>query len=358
MTPDTADRAPPLTVSVAFVRGMLSGLLARGIACDEWLHTVGITPERLREDDARVTLSQYSGLLRLLIESRDDEALGLLARPSRRGSFALQVRSAIGAPSLEVAIRRVARTCRLLHDDVSLELVRDGPLAGVVLHVHESNAAANAFLHELFLRVYWRLFAWLVGGLLPPVRFDFAFSRPPYAEGYSRIFPAPWRFDADRSAMWFEEARLRLPVCRDEGALRTFIADGPANVIVPSRDVGFAGRVRVYLQHTQPSWPDLERTARALNTSASSLQRHLAGENTSFQALKDQLRRDIAIFRLNTSKVPLVKLAAELGFADAAAFQRAFKSWTGCPPGVYRRAGGASRGTPADEAACKNIDGI
>jgi AraC-like DNA-binding protein len=65
----------------------------------------------------------------------------------------------------------------------------------------------------------------------------------------------------------------------------------------------------------------------------------LAANGTSFQALKDQLRRDLAIVRLSTSTVPLAGLAEALGFADSAAFQRAFKSWTGSAPGAYRRGG-------------------
>ena len=72
---------------------------------------------------------------------------------------------------------------------------------------------------------------------------------------------------------------------------------------------------------------------------ASTLQRRLAADGTSFQALKDELRRDLAIVRLNTSTVPLATLADELGFADSAAFQRAFKGWTGSAPGAYRRGG-------------------
>jgi len=69
------------------------------------------------------------------------------------------------------------------------------------------------------------------------------------------------------------------------------------------------------------------------------LQKRLAADGTSYQALKDVLRRYLAIVRLHTSSVPLVALADELGFADSAAFQRAFKHWTGSAPGAYRRGG-------------------
>ena len=55
------------------------------------------------------------------------------------------------------------------------------------------------------------------------------------------------------------------------------------------------------------------------------LQRRLAREETSFQTWKNELRRDIAIVRLNTSTVPLYTLVGDLGFADSIAFQRAFK---------------------------------
>ena len=68
----------------------------------------------------------------------------------------------------------------------------------------------------------------------------------------------------------------------------------------------------------------------------STLQRQLAEEGTTFQAVKDDLRRDIAIQRLSGSVVPLSTLATELGFSDSATFQRAFKVWTGSPPGAYR----------------------
>jgi AraC-like DNA-binding protein len=154
-----------------------------------------------------------------------------------------------------------------------------------------------------------------------------------------RIFPAPWRFGAPASALWFEASWLKLPPCRDQAALRDFLNDGLMYVLLPRRDGEISGRVRAYLERTRPAWPDLDAVARAMNMSDSSLQRHLSNEGTSFQAIKDGLRRDVAIFRLNTSEVPLGRLAAELGFSESSSFQRAFKGWTGCSPGVYRRIG-------------------
>ena len=71
--------------------------------------------------------------------------------------------------------------------------------------------------------------------------------------------------------------------------------------------------------------------------SMATLQRRLAAEHTSFQKVKDELRRDVAVVRLNAGHATLAEIAFELGFADSAAFQRAFKGWTGSAPGSYRQ---------------------
>lgn len=331
---------PPVTIPIALVRGMLAGVRARGLGCEVFLADAGIAPELLQRDGARVTAAQYIALFRSLIERLADEAIGLLSRPMRPGCFALIARSAMGAPDLQAAIRRSARTFSLLQDDVALEPVREGHLAGVALRFLDPTATRPLFVDEMLLRVCWRLLAWLAGGRLPVARFDFAFDRPSHVDSYGKVFPAPLEFGQPRSAFWLDGRRLKGPVRRDEAALRAFLADAHAYVIVPpmGREPTIA-RVRQHLRQTQPAWPGLAATAVAMHMSASTLQRYLAAEATSFQAVKDGLRRDIAIVRLNTSPVPLAALAQELGFTDSAAFQRAFKGWTGSPPGTYRRGG-------------------
>ncbi len=331
---------PPVTVPIALVQGMLSGVQARGQPCEVFLADAGIAAELLAQAGARVTAAQYIALFRSLIDRLDDECLGLLSRPMKRGCFALTARAALGAADLETAIRRIAHTFRLVQDDAVLELVREGSLAGVALRFADPAVRRPVFAHEMLMRVYWRLLAWLAGGRLPIARFDFAFGCPPHVGCYEKVFPAPLAFGQLQSAFWFDAARLRTPLRRDEASLRAFLAEGQANVILPPRGrEPTTARVRQHLQHTQPAWPDLAATAAALHMSVSTLQRHLAAERTSFQALKDELRRDIAIVRLSTSAAPLATLAQELGFTDSAAFQRAFKSWTGSSPGTYRRVG-------------------
>src|SRR5688572_19069994 len=156
----------PVTIPMVFVQSMLSGAQARGLSCEALLADAGIAPELLAQAAARVTSDQYVALFRLLMDRLDDECLGFLTRPLKCGSLALMTRSAISAGTLERALHRVAHTFRLLQDDVLLEPVREGALAGVALHFTHPTAAYPPFTHELLLRVFWRVLAWLAGGRL------------------------------------------------------------------------------------------------------------------------------------------------------------------------------------------------
>lgn len=328
----------PVSVSIAFVQGMLAGVRSQRMATESWLAEAGIDPALLQQAGARVTGEQYVALYRVLNERLNDDGLGFYSRALKRGSFTLILRSGLGAPDLQVAMRRMARTFGLLQDDVELLSLHDGGLAGWGLRFTNEAVGEPRFMHEMLLRIVWCMLAWLVARRLSALRFDLAFGRPHYADSYRHVLPGEVRYGEPMSALWFDARALRWLIRRDEVALRSFVANIQRNVVLPRRNDGDIGtRVRLHLQKSVPSWPDLESTARTLHISVSTLQRHLAAEQTTFQTLKDELRRDLAIARLNTSATPLAVLASELGFSDSAVFQRAFKGWTGSPPGAYRR---------------------
>ncbi|QBR03362.1 AraC family transcriptional regulator [Paraburkholderia pallida] len=332
----------PHTLPILLAHRTLAGARKHGAMSDEAISSLvnaaGIPPVLLAESGARITARQYAALYALLIEQLDDECIGFLSRPLQRGSFALISRSMLSAPSLELALRRGAHTFRLLQHDLAMHCVRDGELSGFALEARHTGTGSEAFLLEMLARVFWQMLAWLNRGRLPIRRIDFSFAQPAYAASYSAIFPAPLQFNQPVTAVWFDAAALQAPVRRTEEELRAALRHAPGNVILPRPgEHACSDRVKIILRQSEPDWLDLDAVAKCIHVSTSTLQRRLALEGTSFQSLKDELRRDLAIERLATSKVPVAQLAVELGFADATAFNRAFKLWTGSTPGSYRR---------------------
>jgi AraC-like DNA-binding protein len=82
----------------------------------------------------------------------------------------------------------------------------------------------------------------------------------------------------------------------------------------------------------------MDGLARALGCSRQTLYRRLRAEGTTFEALLDGLRRRLAR-RLLRENLPVKEVAYRLGFADPAAFSRAFKRWTGSSPRLWRDGG-------------------
>ncbi|KAF1067957.1 MAG: putative HTH-type transcriptional regulator [Pseudomonas citronellolis] len=129
-----------------------------------------------------------------------------------------------------------------------------------------------------------------------------------------------------------------MPVRRDERELQRFLAGAPGNILVRYRDPqSLTARTKAYLRSLRfERWPDLEALCGHFYMAPSTLRRKLAAEGQTYQQLKDQLRRDMAIARLHADDINLADLAHELGFTDTSAFYKAFRKWTGSTPGQYR----------------------
>ncbi|MFD1252461.1 HTH-type transcriptional regulator GadW [Devosia equisanguinis] len=84
---------------------------------------------------------------------------------------------------------------------------------------------------------------------------------------------------------------------------------------------------------------DIATVALEMHTSERSLRRHLEEAGTSFRDLVQQQRLLRARSLLRGGHMPLIEAAARLGYADAAAFCRAFRGWTGMSPMRFAQAG-------------------
>jgi len=76
-------------------------------------------------------------------------------------------------------------------------------------------------------------------------RVDFRCAEPQHCADYRLFFGAPVRFDQKMSCLAFDERFLKLPVVRNERALKQFLGEAPANILVRySYDAGLSASIR------------------------------------------------------------------------------------------------------------------
>lgn len=198
------------------------------------------------------------------------------------------------------------------------------------------------------------LACWLVGRRIPILAIDLRCPQPDYIEDYRVMFSDNLRFSRPLSRLLFNADCLALPVRRDKRELRRFLLGAPANILVRYRDPqSLAARIKAYLRSLRPGrWPDADALAGHFFMAPSTLRRKLSLEGQSYQALKDQVRRDLAIARLDAGAANFAELALELGFADGSAFHKAFKKWTGLTPGSTGRRSRRKPRRPSRQASC------
>ena len=324
------------TIASHYARAALGGARRAGYDCSTLLQQLGITPELLAEPRARIAPEQFTRLLQMLWQALDDEYLGFADGPSKRGTFAMMCHALIHCRTLEKALQRGLLFYSLFPQGPRWRLSREGVMAR--LSLDDSQLwDPDHFLSESLLVIWHRLGSWLIGQRIRLEQATFSYPIPAHASEYDLLFPCPLVFSAASSSLVFHSRYLNLPLLQDERTLKHFLERSPADLLSrPDEGHSLSSQIRRLLSRDRTPWPDLEAVAQHLHISPQTLRRHLREEGTSFQALKDELRRDIAIFHLGRADLSLQEIAEQLGFSEPSAFHRAFKKWTGVTPGQFR----------------------
>ena len=332
-----------LTVSAHFLHGMLEFVRThRGEqVAAQVLATAAIPASLLDQPDARLTRQQYVALYRTVAATLDDEMLGLWSRPIRTGTLKYLMLSLLDAPTVLVALNRFVRFWNLLLDDYRLQLSTRNDLVRLALVARTPGAITRPLGHELMIKLAHGIASWLLGREIALHRVEFAFARPRHVDDYAFLFPGDVRdvrFDAAVTGLYFAYGDCAELFKREKHELWAFLKRAPEDwTFTALHRASIAARTRAYLEQHLGEPVTIRDLAQALHVSVRTLNRRFAEEGTHFQAVKDGLRRDIAVHRLANSNTAVAALAFDLGFADATGFCRAFRHWTGSSPSDYRK---------------------
>src|SRR6185436_16358752 len=176
----------------------------------------------------------------------------------------------------------------------------------------------------------------LGGGKYKPYEVWFTHEAISAPSVYRRIFGVLPQFG--KPAMGIAIERTVLDTWRPGGSSQMRqIAETYLRSLGPPRDKSYTSRVSATAQSLLRGGECTpEQAARALGVHARTLQRRLKEEGTSFEKIKDDVRREWAESLLVQPSVSLSQIALMLDYADSSAFSRSCRRWFGEAPRSYR----------------------
>jgi AraC-like DNA-binding protein len=300
------------------------------------LSKAGISAELVDLDAARVTGAQAARLIRVLWDVTDDELIGMGPKPIPRGMFRMLTLGMIHTPDLRTALRRLIEFATIGTGFVVEEMRDDGQTAELLFDPGSGDQTDQLAL-AIGITVGHRFAGWLIGEQITLTSVELTGPAPPHGAEFSLIFGVTPTFDAPRTAITFDSRYLSTPLVRSEDELVEFIRHLP-HALMYRQDyhLSTSNRVRKMIERRAVETVTVDDVAKRLNISAQHLRRLLRDEKTTFRQIKDEVLRDEAIAGLVRGLETTEELSDRLGFSEASAFRRAFRRWTGSPPGSYR----------------------
>jgi AraC-like DNA-binding protein len=293
----------------------------------------------LRSSVPEVSLPELGALLADVSKELDDPLFGFhCAQAMTRGSYGLLEFGLRSAPTLRIAMEQLATYGALINPLVRWSTEPEGDELSLHHRAPQKGGVGrqgNVFTVTRMLQIAREM----MGGELQPTRAWFSHAEkrcPPELAAY--LGTKDLAFGRASNGLSFAAADLeRRPVAADPELNRALELHGAA-VLDQCADAGdvYEQTRRAVLELLPRGEASVARTAKRLHVTARTLQRRLLEEGVTFAALLTEVRRTQAERLLARSTAPLSQVAESVGYADAGAFVRAFRSWTGTTPGKFR----------------------
>lgn len=334
------------TVAAALVAQMVAGARERGQDVDRILQQCGIAPEILAQPRSRITFQQLSNLSRALVELTGDELYGLMARPQPRNTYRLLCHCAIHAATVGEALELITDFYNVLDSGL---VIATGPGRGGTAFRLTRRPRCRILNHyplEQILLTVHRTLCWMANARLALLHVDLDYPPPDHAGEYRYIFyGAPVRYRQAHCGFTLPETAISARIVRDATDLPAFLENSPLTLMSQTFEANdLSSQVRRWVEQRirrDARVPDIDEAAGRFRLHPQTFRRRLAREQATYQSIKAEARRDLAVHLLTGDDRPIEEIAFQLGFSESSAFVRAFRQWTGLTPLVFRNLGGS-----------------
>jgi len=335
----TGDPANTIRVSALAFKPFVTTAEEFGARADIVLAAVGFSLTDFDNPELRISHALVSRLLSVALEQTRERDLGLLAA-ERMAPHHLDFLEygARAQPTLKEAFEFQSRYFALMHEGLHRDIQIAQDRATIRYLVRD--LPPSALLSEYILAAATVVARRMAGDAeLAPLEVHFAGPRPANTHNHERIFRAQLFFERPYYATVWPLQTLARPTANPEPGLAR-VLERHANELLQKLELrtSLLERVREIVRNDLTSGHlTADSLARQLGMTSRTLHRHLVTHNTTYRAVLDDMRREIALRCLRDPQISLRELGALLGFTTSAAFHRAFRRWTGTTAASFRR---------------------
>jgi AraC-like DNA-binding protein len=250
----------------------------------------------------------------------------------------------LGVSSLVVSQQRTARDAlamteqyrHLLNEALYVAVEERAGLAIVRCGLALAEADALRQITELAVAAVVQLFRWIIGEQWRPEQVAFVHDPSADTRMHRRYFGCRVGFGDTYNGFTCPSADLD----RDNPAAQTALADQARSLLdalpPPAGSDPLDQLHRTLILLMPLGRASIRNCASAMGTSVRSLQRMIEARGTSFSAVLDGLRYDMACRALARSQASIERISESLGYAHASAFVHWFRGKSGLPPAQWR----------------------
>jgi AraC-like DNA-binding protein len=308
--------------------------IKEGLEVGPLLKKAGLTPQQVDDSAVRLSVKSQIAFLNLVAGSAGDDLLGFhLAQDFDLREIGMLYYVMASSDTLGDALQRAARYGRMVNEGMQLKYQENERLTMAFEYI---GVARHQDRHqiEFFMVAMVRLVRQLSGSNLSPGRVNVAHHRDRFHSPFRKFFGCEVAFGSGTDEMAFSSTMRPTPLVSADSYLNALLIaqceQSRANRLQPAElRISLENAIVPLLPHGKAQ---ASAVARKLGMSQRTLARRLASEGSSFTAVLDELRRDLAKHYLSEAGLPITTMAWLLGYQEVSAFTHAFKRWTGTTP--------------------------
>lgn len=311
-------------------------LAAAGIDPYAVARRAGLSASFVENPGPGLDTRQFFAVWRAIAALSGDELLGLrLGSGAGTGALEPSTMVALYSATFGEALTRLAKYKGLsCPEEVRLE--RDGATARLSFHWILAREPAPDLITDVAFASIHAIALRGAGRVIRPRRLELIRGLSS-VEPYARHFDCEVRTGCATDALVYDREALDIPFISNNEALLAALAPAFDRRLEQLAEPDIEARVHAALtKMMQGSRLSVESLALELDMSTRSLQRRLGDAGTSYQAVLDRVRLEMAKRLLSETSFTPGEIAFFLGFEEANSFHRAFRRWEGRTPSQWR----------------------